>query len=174
MNYKSDILQIIELNTNLRRTQKDNLINYIETLAKENAELRYEKSANRRDIEAFNREKKDNRETNIQIINRLLQEQEKNKQLNEEISKLKKELSKITKKYNKIMDDKFKKEDIKETKILKNYKTYKAIREIRDVINSSVYYDSDGYENLDGIGVQNIRDIINSTLSDYSTEEEEC
>lgn len=124
----------------------------------------------------INKEIRENRSLNSELLIQLAETHKEIKETKEENEKLKKELVELKNKYNLLVESKIdvkaKELPIKKVKNYKNYRTNKYIRMIKDTLEECKYYDTNGYEYLDGIGIQNIRDIVYEALTDVLNEEE--
>lgn len=122
----------------------------------------------------IDKERRENRNINTELTLKLIEIQTEVKKITDERDLYKKKLAEATNKYNELVNKKIDdKMQIKGSKSSKNYRTNKYIREIKDALESNKYYDTYGYEYLDGIGIQNIRDIIYEALSEPLIEKEE-
>ena len=126
----------------------------------------------------IDKERRENRNINTELTLKLLEIQKEIKEITDERDLYKKKLVEATNKYNKLVDKIVNKKlndevQIKGSKSSKKYRTNKYIREIKDTLESNKYYDTYGFEYLDGIGIQNIRDIIYEALSEPLIENEE-
>lgn len=126
----------------------------------------------------IDKERRENRNINTELTLKLIEIQTEVKKITDERDLYKKKLAEATDKYNKLVDKIINKKlddkmQIKASKSSKNYRTNKYIREIKDALESNKYYDTYGFEYLDGIGIQNIRDIIYEALSEPLIEKEE-
>lgn len=122
----------------------------------------------------IDKERRENRNINTELTLKLIEIQTEVKKITDERDLYKKKLAEATNKYNELVNKKIDdKMQIKGNKSSKNYRTNKYIREIKDALESNKYYDTYGFEYLDGIGIQNIRDIIYEALSEPLIEKEE-
>ena len=122
----------------------------------------------------IDKERRENRNINTELTLKLIEIQTEVKKITDERDLYKKKLVEATNKYNELVNKKIDdKVQIKGSKSSKNYRTNKYIREIKDALESNKYYDTYGFEYLDGIGIQNIRDIIYEALSEPLIEKEE-
>lgn len=122
----------------------------------------------------IDKELRENRNINTELTLKLIEIQTEVKKITDERDLYKKKLVEATNKYNDLVNKKIDdKTQIKGSKSSKNYRTNKYIREIKDALESSKYYDTYGFEYLDGIGIQNIRDIIYEALSEPLIEKDE-
>lgn len=122
----------------------------------------------------IDKERRENRNINTELTLKLIEIQTEVKKITDERDLYKKKLAEATNRYNELVNKKIDdKMQIKGSKSSKNYRTNKYIREIKDALESNKYYDTYGFEYLDGIGIQNIRDIIYEALSEPLIEKEE-